>query len=201
MCGGRHVDRRDTMPQTNTAQRSARRRPHYPSPLLIAISKPSKSAKKREFSALQVLGEELIGLSNEQLGGLGLDEGLIDAVIEAKAIKSHGALRRQKQLIGKMMRYVDPQPIRTALLALGESDRIEKSVFRRAEYWRDRIVDEGLIALAEYRGELGIENLDLSAIAKSLLTTPNDRARRELQRKLFREIHRDLTMKMQSDTN
>lgn len=47
-----------------------------------------------------------------------LDEDLLAAVLDAKKIKSHGALRRQKQYIGKLMGQVDPEPIRAAIARL-----------------------------------------------------------------------------------
>ena len=78
--------------------------------------KPSKSARKREFLALQKLGEELIALNESDLRQIGLDEDLLKAVLEARQIKSHSALRRQKQYIGKIMRHVDPEPIRAAAM-------------------------------------------------------------------------------------
>ena len=167
----------------------------------MTISKPSKSAKKREFLALQKLGEELIGLTEEQLTSVGLDEGLLDAIVAARSISSHGAMRRQKQLIGKLMRYVDPEPIRATLLTLGKSDQMQKEVFRKAERWRDRIVSEGPAAAAEFTDELGVPAADVTALTAALITAPNDRARRELQRKLFREIHRNLALKMQDHTD
>lgn len=80
--------------------------------------KPSKSAKKREYLALQKLGEELIGLKESDLEKLDLDEDLLEAVREARTIKSHGALRRQKQYIGKLMRHIEPEPIREGLASL-----------------------------------------------------------------------------------
>ena len=80
--------------------------------------KPSKSARKREFLALQKLGEELITLQESDLRQIGLHEDLLQAVLEARQIKSRGALRRQKQYIGKIMRHVDPEPIRAALMRL-----------------------------------------------------------------------------------
>lgn len=80
--------------------------------------KPSKSAKKREFLALQKLGEQLIALQESDLQSMGLDEDLLEAVLAAQRIKSNGALRRQKQYIGKIMRGVDPAPIRAALTRL-----------------------------------------------------------------------------------
>jgi ribosome-associated protein len=167
----------------------------------MTISKPSKSAKKREFLALQKLGEELIGLSEEQLTSVGLDEGLLDAIVTAKSISSHGAMRRQKQLIGKLMRHVDAEPIRATLLTFGKSDQMQKEVFRKAERWRDRIVSEGSAAAAEFTDELGVPAADVTALTAALITAPNDRARRELQRKLFRELHRNLALKMQDDTD
>ena len=81
-------------------------------------SKPSKSARKREFLALQKLGEELITLKPDDLAALELDEDLHEAVVAAKSIKSRGALRRQKQFIGKLMRRVPAQPIRDGLARL-----------------------------------------------------------------------------------
>jgi ribosome-associated protein len=80
--------------------------------------KPSKTARKREFLALQKLGEELIALKESDLRQIGLDEDLLEAVLEARKIKSHSALRRQKQYIGKIMRHVDPEPIRAAMTGL-----------------------------------------------------------------------------------
>lgn len=80
--------------------------------------KPSKSARKREYLALQQLGEELLSLKEPDLLGMQLDEELLDAVLEARRIKAHGALRRQKQYIGKLMRNIDPEPIRAALAQL-----------------------------------------------------------------------------------
>jgi len=80
--------------------------------------KPSKSARKREVVALQKLGETLIALKESELRQIGLDEELLAAVLDARQMKSHGALRRQKQFIGKLMRRIDPEPIRAALTRL-----------------------------------------------------------------------------------
>jgi ribosome-associated protein len=78
-------------------------------------TKPSKSARKRAYLALQKLGEELVTLREADLQTIPLDEELREAVMEARGIKAHGALRRQKQYIGKLMGRVDPEPIREAL--------------------------------------------------------------------------------------
>ena len=80
--------------------------------------KPSKSARKRKHIALQKLGEELITLKQSELDSLPLDEGLLEAILEAQQMKAHGALRRQKQYIGKLMRHIDPEPLRTEMAKL-----------------------------------------------------------------------------------
>jgi ribosome-associated protein len=80
--------------------------------------KPSKSARKREYLALQKLGEELITLKASEIDSLPLDENLREAVMEAQQIKPHGALRRQKQYIGKLMRHIDPEPLRAEMAKL-----------------------------------------------------------------------------------
>lgn len=80
--------------------------------------KPSKSARKREYIALQKLGEELITLKESELDSLSLDDNLLEAVLEAKQMKAHGALRRQKQYIGKLMRHIDPEPLRAEMAKL-----------------------------------------------------------------------------------
>ena len=84
----------------------------------MTVLKPSKSARKREFFALQKLGEQLIRLQESDLRGIGLDEELLEAVLDAREINAHSALRRQKQYIGKIMRRVDPEPIRAAIARL-----------------------------------------------------------------------------------
>ena len=80
--------------------------------------KPSKSARKREYIALLKLGEELITLRESDLDSLPIDDNLREAVLEAKQMKAHGALRRQKQYIGKLMRHIDPEPIRSEMAKL-----------------------------------------------------------------------------------
>ena len=78
-------------------------------------TKPSKSERKRQHLALQKLGEELIPLQEQDLQAMDLDEDLLEAVLEAKRLSKRGALRRQKQYIGKLMGRLDPEPIRDAL--------------------------------------------------------------------------------------
>ena len=100
----------------------------------------SKSQRKRESTALQDIGTELVKLPAERVRNLDLPESLCAAVLEAQGIRSHGALRRQMQFIGKLMRSVDAEAITEQLAALrGESERA-KARFHSLEQWRARLL-------------------------------------------------------------
>ncbi len=110
---------------------------------------PSKSLLKRQSTELQSLGESLIELSPQELDALELPEKLRDAVDIAKRITSHGGLYRQKQFIGKLMRKIDAEPIRAALEAKRQAHRTDVLRLRRAEQWRDRLLEAKDAALTE----------------------------------------------------
>jgi ribosome-associated protein len=111
--------------------------------------RPSKSARKRAAHAVQDLGEALVGLPDTELEALGLPEGLQEAIRAARRIRSRGGALRQRQYIGKLMRGVDPAPIRAALAARSALDSQETERFKRAEGWRERLLSEGPEALVE----------------------------------------------------
>jgi len=81
--------------------------------------RPSRSARKREALALQELGVRLTLLKPAQLQQLPLPEQLLEAVLEARQLKSRAALARQQQYIGKLMRALDAAPIARALSGAG----------------------------------------------------------------------------------
>jgi ribosome-associated protein len=111
--------------------------------------RPSKSERKRNAHEAQDLGEELIQLKDLDLKAFGLPETLYDAIVEARRLTSRAALVRQRQYIGKLMRGVDLEPIRSALAARGEKAAQETQRFKRVEHWRDRLIAEGATALDE----------------------------------------------------
>ncbi|MGH8133906.1 MAG: ribosome biogenesis factor YjgA, partial [Steroidobacteraceae bacterium] len=111
--------------------------------------RPSKSARKRAAHAAQDLGEALIGLSDADLAALELPEKLREAVGAARRITARAAGARQRQYIGKLMRELDPEPIRAALAARGAVSAREAERFRRVEEWRERLISGGAAALDE----------------------------------------------------
>ena len=64
----------------------------------------SKTQMKKQMNDLQALGMELTKLSTDTLKKIGLDEDLYEAVVTYKKITSNGALKRQSQFIGRLMR-------------------------------------------------------------------------------------------------
>ena len=151
--------------------------------------KPSKSARKRVQLELQQLGEQVIDLSDAELASFALDDRIVDAIREARSIRSHGALRRQKQLIGKLMRELDPEPIRAGLTALRADDLAAKRLFARAEKWRDRLLRERQAALAEFEQETGAAAPELGDLLAEYDVATSDRAEKTLRRKIFRRVH------------
>lgn len=104
--------------------------------------KPSKTQRKKAVHELQALGEELVGLNDDQLAQVEIPEFLRDAVVAARGITAHGARKRQFQYIGKLMRKVDAEPIRAKLDLWNAQSRVPALAHKRAEEWRNRLLDE-----------------------------------------------------------
>ena len=103
--------------------------------------KPSKTARKRAMHELQTLGERLVGLNAEQLAAIALPEDLQDAIERARRITKHEARRRQLQYIGRLMRAVDPEPIREKLKAWDGVSTEETARVHRIERWREKLLE------------------------------------------------------------
>jgi ribosome-associated protein len=152
----------------------------------------SRTKKKLQVEELQRLGAALIALPPTQLDALALPVQLLTAVREAQRITSHGALRRQVQFIGKVMRKVDPEPVRAALAAIAGNSAAARARQKRLEQWRERLIgnDE---ALTELMGEFAGRHagVDLQAMRtlirnarKEIAEARPPRAQRELFRVL-----------------
>jgi len=121
--------------------------------------RPSKSQRKREMTALQDLGEELLALPVPKLRALPIPPELVEAVELAQRIHSREGLRRQRQYIGRLMRDVDVGPLRLALDVDGAGHRLEVARMHAAERWRERLLGEpgALAAFRARHGDPGAE--------------------------------------------
>ncbi|MCU7836246.1 MAG: DUF615 domain-containing protein [gamma proteobacterium symbiont of Taylorina sp.] len=103
----------------------------------------SKSQAKRDVEELQKLGEKLVKLSRAILESFKLEEKLMDALLLAQNIHSNSAKRRQRQLIGKLMRQADYDKIRTQLERYQNQAVEANAYFHKLENYRDQLLAQG----------------------------------------------------------
>jgi ribosome-associated protein len=130
------------------------------------VAPPSKTRRKQAMHELQDLGAELVELDPRIVAKLDLPERLADAIHEARGITKHEARRRQLQFVGRLMRDVDPAPIRAELARLAGVDHAERAHFAAAEGWRDRLLahDEAVAAFAA--AFAGVDAVELAALVR-----------------------------------
>jgi ribosome-associated protein len=102
--------------------------------------RPSKTRRKRDMHELQALGVALVELRAEQLAELVLPENLRAALLDARRITSREGRRRQLQYVGRLMREVDPEPIRARLDAWQRAASVHTQEHHEAERWRGRLL-------------------------------------------------------------
>jgi len=103
---------------------------------------PSKTKVKKQMHDLQDIGEKLVELSKEHLAEIEIPDNLREAVREVKRIKSFGAIKRQMQYIGKLMRDIDPAPILAKLSEWNGTSRQHIAWLHQVERWRDRLLEQ-----------------------------------------------------------
>lgn len=114
----------------------------------------SKSQRKRDATAAQDLGKNILMLSQEAQNSIDLPESLIKALNDARRIKKNSALNRQLQYIGKLMRHIELEPIREQYLKLTNHYDKDIKALHCLEKWRDRLLSEGDKALEELINEV-----------------------------------------------
>ena len=151
---------------------------------------PSKSELKRRMTALQELGESLTRLTEKQLTQVPIaDEQLLQAVREARNIRSNSARRRHLQFIGKLMRSIDPEPIQAALQSMHRRHQQGTDAFHELEQLRDDMLAAGVDGV-----ELAIERwaeADRQQLRQLLLQHQRETQRNKppaAARKLFRYL-------------
>lgn len=137
---------------------------------------PSKSALKREMTALQKLGQELMELPDGQLAQIPLSDEILESIKLYKRLKQREARRRLLQLIGKQMRREAVDQITAIIEGFGLQDQQLNQHFQRLENLRDVLIRDGDDAL----GNLLDEHPDLD---------------RQLLRQLIRQAQREASDK------
>ena len=148
----------------------------------------SKTRKKKDMTALQDLGAQLVELNADQIASMQLPESLLAAVLEAQRLNKREARRRQLQYIGRIMRDIDATPIRDRLEEWRGQGREHTAQLHNLERWRDELL-VGDPALARFLHEYpGADSQKLRTLIRN--------ARREqstaLPPKSYRELFRVL---------
>ena len=164
-----------------------------PPPDESTTERPSKSQRKREMTALQDLGESLLRLSAAELARIDLPNALREAIAETARITAHEARRRHLQYIGKLMRQVDPEPLRAAIDdATGESKQAV-ALMHRCERLRDALLADD-VALDGVLADLpGADVQRLRATIRAARREHKEGRPPRHARELYRWLHEQYT--------
>lgn len=133
------------------------------------IPDKSKTQIKKEAEELQKLGVALTRLTRQQLECMVLPTDLKAAVIEAQSITSNIAGRRQRQYIGALMRNVDPEQIRQALLNADTGSPVESRVSQKTRQWLDRLLTGGPGSMEDFLAACpGLERQRLRQLIRNI---------------------------------
>jgi ribosome-associated protein len=126
--------------------------------------RPSKSQRKREMTALQDLGAELIAEPRERVKRVPMPEDVREAILECQQIKDHEGRRRQLQYVGKKMRSLTEEEvdlIRKTIDGWKAPSRAETAAMHAMERRRERLLanDDALTELREQHPELDVQHM------------------------------------------
>jgi ribosome-associated protein len=149
--------------------------------------RPSKSQLKREMTALQKLGAELIAEPRERVKRVPMPDAVRDAILECQTIKDHEGRRRQLQYVGKMMRTLEEEEvalIRKTIDSWKQPSRAETAAMHALERRRDKLLaDDG--ALTELRAQY--PELDVQQMRTMIRNARREQAENKPP-KAYREI-------------
>ncbi|MBW3550212.1 MAG: ribosome-associated protein [Proteobacteria bacterium] len=152
----------------------------------------SRSHNRREALEVLALGEQLVALTEAQLAKLPVPEALLPHIQDARRISSHIARKRQLAFLAKQLRREDEETldaIRDALDEKGETARREAAALHRVEAWRDRLLAEGDVALAELLDQH--PEADRQSLRQLVRNALEERKRNKPPR-AYRELFREL---------
>jgi len=152
---------------------------------------PSKSELKRQMTERQKLAEVLAALSSDTLKTIPMDEAIKAAIAETNKIKSFEAIRRHKQYLGKLMRFLDEtelEAIQKRLDAIQGVSKAETAKLHFLESYRDRLIadDDAFTKLIEQFPEMDIQNM------RTLIRNARREKEQNKPPKAYREIFRCL---------
>jgi ribosome-associated protein len=152
------------------------------------VAPPTKTELKRQARAVQELADRLVSAPADLVERLALPEKLADAIALARRITGGGALVRQRQFVAKLMRGLDLEPLRAALDSHADVARLDAARFRRDERWRDRLVEGGEAAIAEFVAGFSVEREELERLVATAREERRAGRATGAGRRLFRRV-------------
>lgn len=155
---------------------------------------PSKTRRKQEAHDLQKLGTDLLEVPESEWVRLGLPDSLVAALAEAQHIHSRSGRKRQLQYIGRLMRDIDPEPIRAWFEQRRTQGRRMARLQHELERWRDRLIEEGDSAIESYLQQQRADRQQLRQLVRQARKEHTLNKPPKASRALFRYL-RDLQVK------
>jgi ribosome-associated protein len=161
--------------------------------------RPSKSQLKREMTALQKLGEELVAEPKERVMRVPMPEDVRDAILQCQLIRDHEGRRRQLQYVGKKMRSLEEDEIAAIQKTLDSwkgASKAETAAMHALERRREKLLsdDSALTDLRAEHPEVDVQHL------RTLIRNARKEQAENKPPKAYREIFQILKQ-LQSKTS
>jgi ribosome-associated protein len=159
--------------------------------------RPSKSQLKREMTALQKLGAELVEEARDRVKRIPMPEDVRDAILECQQIKDHEGRRRQLQYVGKKMRSLNEEEVAVIQATIDSwkgASKAETAALHALERQRDKLLadDEALTLLLTRHPQVDVQHL------RTLIRNARKEVSENKPPKAYREIYQ-LLKSLQAD--
>ena len=159
--------------------------------------RPSKSQLKREMTALQKLGAELVEEARDRVKRIPMPEDVRDAILECQQIKDHEGRRRQLQYVGKKMRSLNEEEVAVIQATIDSwkgASQAETAALHALERQRDKLLadDEALTLLLSRHPQVDVQHL------RTLIRNARKEVSENKPPKAYREIYQ-LLKSLQAD--
>ena len=159
--------------------------------------RPSKSQLKREMTALQKLGSELVEEARDRVKRIPMPEDVRDAILECQQIKDHEGRRRQLQYVGKKMRSLNEEEVAVIQATIDSwkgASKSETAALHALERQRDKLLadDEAITLLLSRHPQVDGQHL------RTLIRNARKEVSENKPPKAYREIYQ-LLKSLQAD--
>lgn len=157
---------------------------------------PSKTALKAEDQARQDLGAALAELPAGRLATLEMSDDLRQAIRDYRSITAHGARKRQRKFLGRLLRNMDIEPFEREIENFAAGNKAQARALHQVERWREELIadDEALTRwMAEHPASDAqhLRSLVRAARKHDAMAAPSDR-HSKAWRELFKFIREHL---------